>query len=232
MACCLGLISFLNYCNFEKDLYNFVRSRFLVVARDLKNTVEYGLNLGLGLSELKNIQQLMVETRERDSDIADLMVLDQQGTILFHSDPTRVGKQTEAGWLQQGLLDRNTPALHTGNQVVQQTILPLVNQFNIMVGSLILSYPNSVIKQPKEAMLAFLVRRFVVIFSIFSLLTMLLVFTLSNRLLAGINELADELEQLTLGKFGPEKLGPDSDFADPYSNLIATCRQLQTKKEL
>jgi sensor histidine kinase regulating citrate/malate metabolism len=232
MACCLGLISFLNYCNFEKDLYSFVRSRFLVVSRDLKNTVEYGLNLGLGLSELKNIQQLVVETRERDTDIADLMVLDQQGTILFHSDPTRVGRQAEAGWLQQGLLDRNTPALHTGNQVVQQTILPLVNQFNIMVGSLVLSYPNSVIQQPEKAMLTFLMRRFVIIFSIFSLLTMLLVFTLSNRLLAGINELADKLEQLTRGRSGAERLARDSDFAVAYSNLIATWRQLQTKKEL
>ncbi len=227
MACCLALISFLNYCNFEKDLHSFVRSRFMVVGQDLKNTVEYGLNLGLGLQELKNIQQLIVDTKERDTDIADLMVLDQQGTILFHSNPGQVGQQAEADWLQHSLPHRDGPALHTSNPAGQQTVLPIVNQFNIMVGSLVLSYPSAVINQPKAAMRAFLLRRFVIIFTMFSLLTMFLVFTLTNRLLAGVNELADDLEQLAKGTPGAGGLAADSELAAPYGRFVATYRQLQ-----
>jgi len=52
LAFALLLNVFLNFFNFEKTYTNMIVSRFLVVAKDLQNTAEYGLSLGLLLPEL------------------------------------------------------------------------------------------------------------------------------------------------------------------------------------
>lgn len=225
MASCLALISFLNYCNFEKDLHSFVRSRFLVVAQDLKASVEYGLNLGLGLKELKNVQQLIEESSQRDPDIGSLMVVDGSGTILFHSDQQQVGSTTPAAWLNNELLQRQGPALHRSSGPEQQTILPIVNHFNIMVGALVLSYPSKVIEEPKAEMRAFLLRRFLLIFAIFSLANLLLLYPLTSSLLAGVNELAEDLEKLNRDPEQGGSLTTQTELSAPYQRFVDSLRR-------
>ena len=47
VALAVGLISFLNYYNYEKTYRQLNVSRITVVARDLRQTIEAGLNVGL-----------------------------------------------------------------------------------------------------------------------------------------------------------------------------------------
>lgn len=213
MACCLGLISLLNYYNFCEDLEEFINSRFMVVAQDLKNSVEYGLNLGLGLAELKNMQPLLTAAHDHDPDISNLMVVDADNNIIFHSDATRDGQSAP-------------PDNQSNSRILA---LALVNQFNVRVGTLRLSYPNTLITIPQAAMRRFLFRRLLIILAGAALLTLLLVMILTKGMLRGCQELANNLERLVANDPLAGKPLTDPELAPAYAKLVATVKQQRSQ---
>lgn len=195
MGCCLGLISFLNYCSFEKNFNGFVRSRFMVVARDLKHSVEYGLGLGLRLAELKNIQSLIEETMAQDHDISAIRVVDSRGSAVFQSG-CGYGTGVMPAMSHNTLPARKTCREDLGREGYQEIILPVINQFNARSGSLVISYPMALIAAPMHEMRIFLTERFAVVFAGFSLVTLILVSLLTRKFVLSAGSLASELEVL------------------------------------
>ena len=233
MAGCLGLLAFLNYCNFSKDLHSFVQSRFLVLADDLQNSVEYGLNLGLGLAELKNIQPLIEEAGRKDADIEELMIVDPHGGILFHSDPGRVGQQIAGEWFEPVSRKSDNGPWYSGTTDRQYMILPVVNQFNIRVGFLVLSYPSTLLSQPRAFMGSFLAQRSLLIFLVAAFLALLVIFGLAKGLLADVNELADDLARLKReDATGRAQRFLDPEFVKLFDAFVSQYRLLQHKKDL
>ena len=202
LAGSLLIISFLNYFNFTKDLQIFVTSRFEVLSKDLKGTIEYGLNLGLGLGDLKTIQEIL-EEKNNEQDINNLLVTNNQGKMLFHSDPAKLKDDMTFHWYQ--LFKSNNITSMMSSVTIEDKdnyllVTPLINNFNVKVGSLILSYPQAVIKQPQKEMISFLIYRFAVVFVGGSIVVFLVIRLFFKHFFANILRILEEsLQPLLAG---------------------------------
>lgn len=150
LACCLLVVTYLNYCNFEKRLNSIVHSRFMVVAKDLRHTVEYGLNLGLALENIKNIQSLITSTAQDNRDISAIEIRGSDNDIIFSVDAN--------GTATAGIM------FDTCN-----ISLPLTNQFGIEEGRVSILYPVEIVQTPLKEIRIFLSWLFLAVLGAFTL---------------------------------------------------------------
>jgi sensor histidine kinase regulating citrate/malate metabolism len=188
---------FLNYFNFEKNYTSMVHSRFLVIARDLQNTAEYGLGLGLSLPELKNLQEVINGILDEQKDIVSIAIFDDQGQIIFHTDPGEKGKTVSGLWI--GSLDKGTISEFTDDDK-SAILLPLTNAFNIRTGALALYFPKSHIEIPVNNMFSYLLEYFVISLGIFTIITFAAVSLFSRNIVRNFNGMRTFLEDSLGGK--------------------------------
>jgi hypothetical protein len=101
-AICLfavALTASLNFYKFQSTLEELLRSRFAFLLRDMRNTLETGIDLGLPLRNLDNVQELIRIQAARDPDILSIEIFDAQGTVLFSTDTSFLGDLVAASWL-------------------------------------------------------------------------------------------------------------------------------------
>ncbi|CBS86355.1 hypothetical protein [Azospirillum lipoferum] len=82
---------------FEQKLREVAGSRLTVVADEMRRRVEYGLTLGLDLSELVDLQA-QAERAASGEEILGVEVVDDRGIVLFAADRNAVGQPTPVRW--------------------------------------------------------------------------------------------------------------------------------------
>lgn len=136
----LVLVSFLNDSNYRKNYAELTRSRYLVLANNLKQTIEVSLNLGLRLGQLEPVLDRLDEIKSREPNVLLVQVFTDQGQTVLSTDRTLIGKSVNPEWLLQ--LDRVKKdgnwqgASDTGYQVA----IPIINNFNAKVGAVLIEY--------------------------------------------------------------------------------------------
>jgi len=204
----LLLNTFLNFFNFEKTYKDLVCSRFFVAGRDLKNSIEYQLNLGLYLKELKNIQQMIDEIKSKDESITAVEVFNENGNILFDTDTKKIGTMVNKDILSAAKKyvkpkgknqgdDKPVTVMNSGNGVI---ILPVTNNFDMRVGSIALAYPEHIVTKPVGRIFVYLVIVFIASFFIFSLITFAAVSIISKNLSSGFITMKESLEEIIRGE--------------------------------
>ncbi len=121
---------------FEQKLRDVTSSRLSVVADELRRRVDFGLTLGLDLSELVDLQAL-VDRAAAGEEIIGVEVVDDDGLVLFAADRAAIGKPTPVRW------DAATAASITGirQQVAGDALILAAgvrNSFGQPVGEVIL----------------------------------------------------------------------------------------------
>ena len=89
----LGLTTFLNYFKFERSFSLLIGSRFDAVLRDMKNTIETSLALGLPINALRNTQSLIERETQQDPLILSIEVFEANGNVVFATDRDLIGDQ-------------------------------------------------------------------------------------------------------------------------------------------
>lgn len=131
----------LGYFIYERTLQGLVTSRFEFVARELKRKVEAGLDLGLPLGELENLNELLRYEARTDEAIVGLTIQNAKGTILFDTEPSRIGSQSTNPWQipAPGAASKIADIIVHGSEIC----VPLVNSFGKVVGLLQVTYSQS-----------------------------------------------------------------------------------------
>lgn len=206
----LLLNTFLNFFNFEKTYKDLVCSRFIVAGRDLKNVIEYQLNLGLYLHELKNIQELIDEIKSRDGSITSVEVFDENGNILFDTETEKIGTRVNKSVLSGSKKYIKPKGKNTGDEkpvTVMDSglgviILPVINSYGIRVGAIALAYPENIVTGPVGRILIYLAVVFTASFILFSIITLITVRIISRNLSTGFTAMKDSLENILNGGRG------------------------------
>lgn len=99
LAFAFGLIGFLAYEKQRKAYGALVHARVLVLALDLGAAADAGVNMGLPLAAMSNLQALFQRAAAEDEDILSIDAFDPAGRILHSSDPKRIGAAVPAAWL-------------------------------------------------------------------------------------------------------------------------------------
>lgn len=139
----IGLISFLNYSNYRKNYHEFIQSRYLVLANDIKQTIEYSLNLGLPLGQLEQAQRLLDEIKLRMPSILFIRVFNDQKNIAFATEPALIGKPIDPAWFD--IIDRTRKDAHWHGEddAAYLVAVPIVNNFDVKVGAVVVGYSKA-----------------------------------------------------------------------------------------
>ncbi len=121
---------------FEQKLRDITSSRLWVVADEMRRRVEYGLTLGLDLSELVDVQS-QVERAAAGAEILGVEVVDDSRRVLFAADRAAIGQPTPIHWgLESGLVGDGVHQQIVGDALILGA--PVHNSFGQAVGEVIL----------------------------------------------------------------------------------------------
>lgn len=137
LAFAFSLIGFLAYEKHRKAYAGLVQARIGAVALDLGARVDSGLNIGLPLSAMSNLQEVFQREAAADRDILSIDAFDAQGRILYSSDPTRVGAAAPADWPLRAAAARQWKIEGEGDFVAGVSAR---NSFDTLEGALALRY--------------------------------------------------------------------------------------------
>jgi hypothetical protein len=140
----IGLISFLNLYVFQKTYKDLNIARLSVVARDLRETVEVGLNLGLSPQSNTELDGLVFSIKEKTEGLRFLVIIDEKGSQLNHAGAV----SSELEWAKR--LDGNSWTDEDSESY--QVGLPFRNNFGIVVGAVIIGYDKSALELAVNAM--------------------------------------------------------------------------------
>src|SRR3990172_5667414 len=84
----IGLTTSISSYFFSKEYADILESRLSVVAETLKSQIDRVLALGIPLRELVGFEEQCQEIINRHKEISFAMVIDKNGEILFHNDPS------------------------------------------------------------------------------------------------------------------------------------------------
>src|SRR5690625_614969 len=135
------LLTYLTNAKFRSLQEEVERSRFLVLALDVKATAERGLALGLGLNQMNNLAAVLKRLHGEHPEILSLQIVSDRGEALYE-----VGAPPDAPDVAARLARLNARAAQDPRQPMDMAdagsgiYLALVNTFDQMVGALILHY--------------------------------------------------------------------------------------------
>lgn len=137
----LATTAVLGYFVYDRMLSGLVTSRFEFTAKELKNKIEAGIDLGLPLGQLENIDELLLQEKSGDSSLVAISIINSKGTILFDTAVERVGKAAPSVWAQSLRHAELQPdKVYFGESEIG---LPLFTSFGKMVGILLVRYSKT-----------------------------------------------------------------------------------------
>jgi hypothetical protein len=148
IALAIGFISFLSYYNYGKTYRELNVARVAVVARDLKQAIESGLNVGLAPRNNTQLASSLTVAKEQTDGLRFAVVIDETAKRLVE-----VGEaDADQDWLRR-LRDVGNDSSWLGeDDDTYQVGLPYRNSFGVTVGAVVLGYDKNAIDRATDAM--------------------------------------------------------------------------------
>ncbi|MBK8538202.1 MAG: hypothetical protein IPL59_25810 [Candidatus Competibacteraceae bacterium] len=149
----LGLTTFLNYFKFERSFSLLIGSRFDAVLRDMKNTIETSLALGLPINALRNTQSLIERETQQDPLILSIEVFEANGNVVFATDRDLIGDQITNEWVEAWRTHDTAGAWRLREEDALVIGISLVNNLDLEVGGIALRFSRDFHDSSLKAML-------------------------------------------------------------------------------
>ena len=200
IALAVGLISFLNYYNYEKTYRQLNVSRITVVARELRQAIESGLNVGLAPRNNTQLEEALATAQERTEGLRFAVVIDEQA-----NRTVEVGVAApEQDWLRR-IQDIGDGLSWIGEgRDTYQVGLPFRNSFGVMVGAVILGYDKAAIDRATAAMRLTLFVDWLVAAAALGFLTLLGVRMVTRSLESELTQSEAAIDQMQRGMTVPD----------------------------
>jgi hypothetical protein len=153
----LALIGMLNFFRFEQTLRATTEARLGFVAKDLKANIQTGLDLGLDLSSMTNVQDIIEREAATDPGILGIDVFDDQAEVLFSTQESPVGRQIPEAW--RAAIGSDGDAVWQASDREQMVVgTRLTSNFGSDVGGVALRYSRASFEEQLQRMLNLLIR--------------------------------------------------------------------------
>ena len=227
----LALIGMLNFFRFEQTLRATTEARLGFVAKDLKANIQTGLDLGLDLSSMSNVQNIIEREAATDPGILGIDVFDDQAEVLFSTQESALEQQIPAAWRAAIGSDDDTVWQASGReQMVVGT--RLTSNFGSDVGGVALRYSRASFEEQLQRMLDLLIRLGIytlLITALLSLVVSWLVLGATARRLARVRSaVEDALAHPDRPSFRPTRDPIEQEYALADQGLRERLRQAAT----
>lgn len=216
VAALIGLIGFLNFYNYQKTYRQLNVSRILVVARDLRQTIEAGLNVGLAPrsnTQLKIALDLAKETTPGMQFAAIISEKTKENLVeVGDIDPVQ-------DWRTKLSLVGDNPFWLGEDAASYQVGLPFRNNFSVVAGGVVVGYDKRAVDQAMIAMQAAMFFDWLRTSAVFAVLALFGVWCVTRRLDSELKLAEAALDKtFDAGPIAPLRtplLGPDIENGIP-----------------
>lgn len=187
VALTLALIGMLNFFRFEQTLRATTEARLGFIAKDLKANIQTGLDLGLDLTSMSNVQNIIDREAATDARILGIDVFDDQAQVLFSTEESAAGSQVPGVW--RAAIGSDDAVWQASDHAQMVVGTRLTSNFGADVGGVALRYSRASFEEQLQRMLDLLVRLGVATLAITALLSLVvswLVFGSTARRLARV----------------------------------------------
>jgi hypothetical protein len=200
IALAIGLISFLNYYNYERTYRQLNVSRITVVARDLRQAIEAGLNVGLSPRNNTQLDGALAIAKDNTAGLRFAVVIDEKA-----NRTVEVGEAApEQDWLKRLQGIGNELSWIGESRDTYQVGLPFRNSFGVMVGAVILGYDKAAIDRANAAMRFALLVDWLAAVAVLTILALLGVRMVTRRLESELTQAEAALDRAQPGAATPE----------------------------
>ena len=148
IALAVGFIGFLNNYNYRKTYQELNVARIMVVARDLRQAIESGLNVGLSPRSNTQLATALTIVKDRTDGVRFAVVIDEAAKTLVE-----VGEAgTNQDWLRRLQRAGAAASWLSEDADTYQVGLPFRNSFGVIVGAVVLGYDKAAIDRATAAM--------------------------------------------------------------------------------
>jgi hypothetical protein len=184
----LALIGMLNFFRFEQTLRATTEARLAFIAKDLKANIQTGLDLGLDLSSMSNVQNIIAREAATDPRILGIDVFGDHAQVLFSTEEGAVESQIPEAW--RAAIGSGGNAVWQASDHKQMVVgTRLTSNFGADVGGVALRYSRASFEEQLQRMLNLLVRLGIATWIVTALLSVVvswLVFGSTARRLARV----------------------------------------------
>jgi hypothetical protein len=153
----LALVGMLNFFRFEQTLRATTEMRLGFIAEDLKGNIQTGLDLGLDLSSMSNVQAIIDREAAADPGILGIDVFDDHARILFSSQKGAVERPIPDAW--RSAIGSDDDAVWQASDHEQMVVgTRLTSNFGSDVGGVALRYSRASFEEQLQRMLDLLIR--------------------------------------------------------------------------
>lgn len=198
IAFVLSLAVLMNYAKFERTFNSLTESRLAFLVQDLRDTLEFGLDLGLDPAAMANTAAILTREAAQDPHILSISVFNEQGDILHQYQSELLSHDPVAPlaptWLQTVLQTTSKTPQHASDLETLMVGIPLINNFGRTVGGLVLRYDRSFYDQELQQTLFRLIRAALLILVAASLIALLGVWLLFRGARRELRQISVALE--------------------------------------
>jgi len=178
IAAVLVLISFLNYSNYRKTYIETNLTRYLVLAKDVRQGIVSGLNIGLHPSEDLYLIPALTEMTRRYDGIRYIAVVDDNGRPISQGNFPALPPQA---WKDKINATSADAYWQSSDAETYQIGLPFMNNFNLKAGAVVIGYDRKGIDRAIDDMMRKLCVDAVKIMVLLTVLTLASVYFLTRK---------------------------------------------------
>ncbi|HXV43377.1 MAG TPA: GAF domain-containing protein [Anaerolineae bacterium] len=134
---------------FSQEYSDVLQSRTFIIGQGIKSQLDRLFDLGLPLEELGGFEKQLQETVNTYEDITYAMIVNLDGRVLFHNDPSQQGQIiTEAAIVDAVQSEKNIVQLYS-DQTGQfyDVFIPIFDRSDTHVGAIRLGFPVELVTQ-------------------------------------------------------------------------------------
>jgi len=189
IALAIGFISFLNYYNYRKTYQQLNVARVMVVARDLRQAIESGLNVGLAPRSNTQLATSLAVAKDHTDGVRFAAIIDEAAKKLVEVG----GAAANQDWLQRLKSAGEDLSWLGEDDDTYQVGLPYRNSFGVIVGAVVLGYDKAAIDRATATMAFTLFIDWIGAVLLLTTLTVLGIWRLTRELESELTQAEDAL---------------------------------------
>ena len=143
LAAGVGMTTLLSARIFERTLSELLTSRMEFKVNEFRHRIETQMDLGIALSDLRGISEMLDEYRQTDKQILSIEVFDERGVVLFSTDSSFAGDLVTEAWVTQWRSGRERLAWSHLDRDARVIGISMQDNLGRNVGSLALRYSRN-----------------------------------------------------------------------------------------
>ena len=181
--------------DFTDDLERAMQSRSLAVAKSIRMQLDRVSSVGITLENLSGFEEQLQDAVRTYDGVSHAFVANLSGTIMFHNNPSRMGKSVGTARMREAVADDRESVVQSvfeGRKLVT-TVVPVFDRAGAHIGSVAVGFPAELIGNEVRELVIYAVGAGMAVFVVGMLLLLVALSAFVTRPLSALARTVDRI---------------------------------------